>query len=153
MYKDIELKVNDTTIIASNTSSIDVDYLAEGFTKPERFVGMHFFSPVNRMPLVEIIPSKFTSKQTIATTVNLVKKIKKVPIVVKNCPGFLVNRIFLPYINEAIYCLLDGASIDQVDRVLEDFGMPMGPLALGDNVGLDVGIKVLCVLKNLTLKE
>ena len=147
LYENLESQLNSTSIIASNTSSLDIDLLSDNLKFPERFIGMHFFSPVNRMPLVEIIPSKKTSEQTIATTVELVKKIKKVPIVVKNCPGFLVNRVFLPYINEAIYCLLDGAKIEQVDRVFEMFGMPMGPLALADNVGLDVGIKVLCVLE------
>ncbi len=147
LYKDLESKVDKSTIIASNTSSIDIDALSKSFKVPERFIGMHFFSPVNRMPLVEIIPSKLTSKETISTTVEMVKKMKKVPIVVNNCPGFLVNRIFLPYVNEAIFCLLDGASISQIDRVFEKFGMPMGPLALADNVGLDVGIKVLCVLE------
>ncbi|MAQ63980.1 MAG: hypothetical protein CL503_01615 [Actinobacteria bacterium] len=148
VYSELESLVKPTTIIASNTSSLSIDELAENLDKPERFIGMHFFSPVNRMPLVEIIPSKHTSNETLATTLAIVKKMNKTAVVVKNCPGFLVNRIFLPYVNEAMYCLLDNASIPRVDTVLENFGMPLGPLSLADQVGLDIGVSVLEVLHN-----
>jgi len=146
VYSELEAIVKPTTIIASNTSSLSIDELSEHLKNPERFIGMHFFSPVNKMPLVEIIPSKKTSLETLATTLAMVKKMKKTAVVVKNCPGFLVNRIFLPYVNEAMYCLLDNASVPRVDSVLETFGMPLGPLSLADQVGLDIGVSVLEVL-------
>ena len=146
VYDELESMLSDQAIIASNTSSISINELSETLKHPERFIGMHFFSPVNRMPLVEIIPSKHTSLETLATTLDIAKKMKKTPIVVKDCPGFLVNRIFLPYVNEAMYCLLDNVSIPRVDKVLESFGMPLGPLSLADQVGLDIGISVLEVL-------
>ncbi|MBH38183.1 hypothetical protein CL658_04035 [bacterium] len=148
VYAELESILQPNAIIASNTSSISINELSENLAKPERFIGMHFFSPVNRMPLVEVIPSKKTSIETLATTLDVAKKMKKTAIVVKDCPGFLVNRIFLPYVNEAMYCLLDNASIPRVDMVLESFGMPLGPLLLADQVGLDIGISVLEVLHN-----
>lgn len=147
VYKELEKQLPADAILATNTSSLDVDALSADLAHPERFIGMHFFSPVNRMPLVEIIPTKYTSEPTLATVISLVKTLKKTPIVVKNCPGFLVNRIFLPYINEAIHCVIDGVKIKRLDTVLQSFGMPLGPLALADNVGLDVGVNVLNVLE------
>jgi len=147
VYADLEKTVSKDCIIASNTSSLSVDDLSTSLEYPERFIGMHFFSPVNRMPLVEVIPSVRTNKETIATVVDLAKKMKKVPIVVKNCPGFLVNRIFLPYVNEAMNLVLDGAAVEDIDQAFLKFGMPIGPLALADEVGLDVGLKVLAVLE------
>lgn len=146
-FQELEKKISETTIIASNTSSLCINSMASSLQHPERFIGMHFFSPVNRMPLVEVIPGKHTSDQTVATIVALCKQLKKTPIVVKNCPGFLINRILLPYVNEAAYLLQDGASITDIDRIMTAFGMPLGPLALADEVGLDVGIKVSTVLE------
>ncbi|NBV84408.1 fatty-acid oxidation protein subunit alpha, partial [bacterium] len=134
--------------LATNTSSLSVTEMASAISRPERFVGMHFFSPVNRMPLVEVIPGEKTSPETIATIVQLAKILKKTPIVVKNCPGFLVNRILIPYVNEAVRLLEDGAEIADIDRIMEGFGMPMGPLALADEVGLDVGYKVAKILED-----
>ncbi|RAP31557.1 fatty-acid oxidation protein subunit alpha [Candidatus Marinamargulisbacteria bacterium SCGC AG-343-D04] len=147
VYKELEKVVSKECIIATNTSSLSVDELSSSLKNPKRFVGLHFFSPVNRMPLVEIIPTKKTSPETIQTMVDLVRKMKKTPVVVKNCPGFLVNRVLLPYINEAMYCVLDGAGISSVDSLARKFGMPIGPLSLADEVGLDVGLKVLEVLE------
>ena len=144
---ELETKVSDTTIIASNTSALSITEMAKVMKKPERFVGMHFFSPVNRMPLVEVIRGEQTSDETVATIVKLSQTLKKTPIVVKNCPGFLVNRILIPYVIEAVYCLQDGGRISQIDRLLEDFGLPIGPLALADEVGLDVGYKVAKILE------
>jgi 3-hydroxyacyl-CoA dehydrogenase/enoyl-CoA hydratase/3-hydroxybutyryl-CoA epimerase len=103
---------------------------------------MHFFNPVNRMPLVEVIRGEKTSDATIATVVKLTKKLGKTPVVVKDVAGFLVNRILLPYMNEAAYLLQEGAEIAKVDHIIEDFGMPMGPFILADVVGIDVGCKV-----------
>lgn len=147
VFQALESEVRPDTIIATNTSSLSVTEMATVLTRPENFVGMHFFSPVNRMPLVEVIPGEKTSDQTIVSIVELSKRLRKTPIVVKNCPGFLVNRILIPYVNEAVACLQDGAKVKEIDALLEAFGMPIGPLALADEVGLDVGYKVAKVLE------
>jgi 3-hydroxyacyl-CoA dehydrogenase/enoyl-CoA hydratase/3-hydroxybutyryl-CoA epimerase len=147
LYAQLETVVDDKAIIASNTSSLSISMLSEKMAHPERFVGMHFFNPVAKMPLVEIIPGKKSSDKTIATVVELAKEAGKTPIVVGDCAGFLVNRILLPYINEAIRIFEEGADFEHIDRVVLDFGMPMGPFALADEVGLDVGYKVAKVLE------
>ena len=139
---DAETKVKDSAIIVSNTSSLSISEMARALQKPERFAGMHFFNPVNRMPLVEVIRGEKTSDETIAVVVKLTKKLGKTPIVVKDVAGFLVNRILLPYMNEASYLLQEGADVLRVDALIEKFGMPMGPFILADIVGIDVGCKV-----------
>lgn len=139
---ELEHKVSKDTIIASNTSSLSIDDMAHCIKDPERFVGMHFFNPVNKMPLVEVIRGHKTSDKTVASVVALAKKLKKTPIVVKDVSGFLVNRILLPFMNEAAYLLQDGAELQKIDEVIEKFGMPMGPFTLADVVGIDVGVKV-----------
>jgi 3-hydroxyacyl-CoA dehydrogenase/enoyl-CoA hydratase/3-hydroxybutyryl-CoA epimerase len=139
---EIEKNVSDDCLIVSNTSSLSISQMAKGLKKPERFAGMHFFNPVNKMPLVEVIRGEKTSDETIANIVNLAKKLNKTPIVVSDSAGFLVNRILLPYMNEAVNLIVEGASITQVDEVIEKFGMPMGPFILADIVGIDVGYKV-----------
>jgi len=146
LFIELERQVTNSTIIASNTSSLSIDEMASGLQHPERFIGMHFFSPVNRMPLVEIIAGKKTSPETIATTVELAKKLKKTPIVVQNSPGFLVNRILIPYVMEAIRLHQEGIDAESLDKLAERFGMPVGPLTLADEVGLDVGYKVAHIL-------
>jgi 3-hydroxyacyl-CoA dehydrogenase/enoyl-CoA hydratase/3-hydroxybutyryl-CoA epimerase len=147
VLSDIEKQVSNQAIIATNTSSLSVTEMATTLTHPERFLGIHFFSPVHRMPLVEIIPSDKTSPQVIADACALVLKNKKYPIVVKDCPGFLINRLLLPYVNEAIHMMLQGFPVVEIDRIATDFGMPMGPLALADEVGLDIGLHVLQTLE------
>ena len=147
ILQELEGEIDKKTIIASNTSSLDIDQMAQILTHPERFIGMHFFNPVNRMPLVEVIKGEKTSDQTIATIVQLSKKIGKTPIVVKNKSGFLVNRILIPYINEAAKMVTSIDDIKIIDKALEDFGMPMGPFILADNVGIDVGYKVAKILE------
>lgn len=147
VFAELESVVKEDTILATNTSALSVTEMASDLAHPDRFVGMHFFSPVNRMPLVEVIPGEKTSPSTIASTVALAKALKKTPIVVQDCPGFLVNRILLPYVNEAVLCLQDGADIERIDKIASDFGMPLGPLALADEVGLDVGYKVSKILE------
>ncbi len=139
---DTEGSVGEDTIIASNTSSISITDMATALKSPERFIGMHFFNPVNRMPLVEVIPGNATSEETIVHTVNLAKQMGKVPVVVKDSPGFLVNRILLPYMNEAAYLMSEGVKPERIDKVIRAFGMPMGPLELFDEVGIDVAYKV-----------
>lgn len=139
---EAETQVSANAIIASNTSSLSISEMAHALQNPERFAGMHFFNPVNRMPLVEVIRGEKTSDHTIAAIVKLSKKLGKTPIVVKDVAGFLVNRILLPYMNEAAYLLQEGAEIKRVDSLIERFGMPMGPFILADVVGIDVGVKV-----------
>jgi 3-hydroxyacyl-CoA dehydrogenase/enoyl-CoA hydratase/3-hydroxybutyryl-CoA epimerase len=125
-------------LLATNTSSLSVDAMAEALAHPERFCGMHFFNPVHRMPLVEVVRGSRSSTETIATVYALALRLGKVPVVVGDGPGFLVNRILGPYLNEAGYLLGDGATIQEVDSVAKAFGMPMGPLRLIDEVGIDV---------------
>jgi 3-hydroxyacyl-CoA dehydrogenase/enoyl-CoA hydratase/3-hydroxybutyryl-CoA epimerase len=135
-------------IIATNTSSLSVTEMSKGHPRPEFFAGMHFFNPVHKMPLVEVIRGEKTSDQTIATIYELSKKMGKMPVVVKDGPGFLVNRLLLPYMAEAAFLLQEGMSIEVVDKAyVKEFGMPMGPFALMDEVGLDVCIKVLKIFK------
>lgn len=125
---------------ASNTSTISITRLAVHWPAPERFAGMHFFSPVDRMQLVEVIRGEKTSDETTATLVALAKRIGKTPIVVKDCPGFLVNRVLLPYMAEALVLLEEGIDMDRIDRIAVNWGMPVGPITLYDMVGLDTGL-------------
>ncbi|MBU3847172.1 MAG: fatty acid oxidation complex subunit alpha FadB [Candidatus Acinetobacter avistercoris] len=140
VLKDTESKVRDNTIIASNTSTISITRLAKALQRPENFVGMHFFNPVHMMPLVEVIRGEKTSDEAIATTVVLAQKMGKTPIVVNDCPGFLVNRVLFPYFGAFDLLLKDGADFQQVDKVMERFGWPMGPAYLMDVVGIDTGV-------------
>lgn len=131
-------------VIATNTSSLSVTEMAEAHPRPEYFAGMHFFNPVDKMPLVEVIRGPKSSDETIATVFELSKKMGKMPVVVKDGPGFLVNRLLIPYLNEATFLFQEGMDIKTLDDYyVKHFGMPMGPLALMDEVGLDVGIKVV----------
>ncbi|NQY75001.1 MAG: enoyl-CoA hydratase/isomerase family protein, partial [Candidatus Margulisbacteria bacterium] len=148
VFKELESHVSKDTVLASNTSSLSITEMASGLTHPERFIGMHFFSPVNRMPLVEVIPGKKTNEETIASTVAWAKSLKKTPIVVQNCPGFLVNRILNPYINEAVLLVQEGVSMVKIDSIAVQFGMPLGPLTLADEVGLDIGFEVAKILES-----
>lgn len=147
VYKNLEEVLKEDAIIASNTSSISMELLSKELKHPERFVGIHFFNPVERMPLVEIIPSSKTSLETIARTYSFMLKAGKTPIIVGDCSGFLVNRILIPYINEAIYIFEEGGEISKIDAALTNFGMPMGPLTLVDEVGIDIGYKVSKILE------
>ncbi len=143
---EVEDAAREDTIIASNTSSISIETLAEDLKRPENFLGMHFFNPVHRMPLVEVIYGEKTSKEAIATIVNYASRMGKTPIVVKNCPGFLVNRILFPYMGCSLQLLSDGADFAVVDKVMEKFGWPMGPAYLQDVVGIDTSHHVGDVL-------
>lgn len=140
-------------IIATNTSSLSVTEMSKGHPNPENFVGMHFFNPVHKMPLVEVIRGDKTSDVAVATIFDLSKKMGKLPVVVKDGPGFLVNRLLLPWLIEAAWLLEDGMSVEHVDRLLKKkFGMPMGPYTLLDEIGIDVGVKVAKIF-NETLGE
>ncbi|HBW84033.1 MAG TPA: fatty acid oxidation complex subunit alpha FadB [Gammaproteobacteria bacterium] len=139
VLQELERLVCGDTIIATNTSTISVDELSNVLERPENFCGMHFFNPVPIMPLVEVIRGKASSVETIATTVAYAKKLGKTPIVVNNCPGFLVNRVLFPYFGAFAQLIHDGADFRQIDQAMERFGWPMGPAYLMDVVGIDTG--------------
>ncbi len=141
VLKDWEEVVPRDEIFASNTSTLPIREIAAGAVAADRVAGMHFFNPVHRMPLVEVIRGERTSDETVATIFELAKRLGKTPVVVKDSPGFLVNRILAPYLSEAVRLLQEGCRIEDVDRVMTDFGMPVGPIALLDDVGLDVAVK------------
>jgi 3-hydroxyacyl-CoA dehydrogenase/enoyl-CoA hydratase/3-hydroxybutyryl-CoA epimerase len=147
VFAEVSGVLPSDAILASNTSSLSVTEMARASKDPSRVIGFHFFNPVHRMPLIEIITTEFTSQQTLVSTLEFAKKLGKTPVIVKDAPGFLVNRILLGYINEAGRILDEGGSIKEIDRFATDFGMPMGPFTLSDEVGLDVGVKVLHVLE------
>ncbi|MCW8349069.1 fatty acid oxidation complex subunit alpha FadB [Vibrio sp. ZSDZ65] len=135
---EVEKLVSDNTVIASNTSTIPIDVLAKSLSRPENFCGMHFFNPVHRMPLVEIIRGEQTSEETINRVVAYAAKMGKSPIVVNDCPGFFVNRVLFPYFGGFSQLVQDGADFIQIDKVMErKFGWPMGPAYLLDVVGID----------------
>jgi 3-hydroxyacyl-CoA dehydrogenase / enoyl-CoA hydratase / 3-hydroxybutyryl-CoA epimerase len=141
VLREWEQAVGDDAIFASNTSTLPITLIAAGAEHPKRVAGMHFFNPVNRMPLVEVIRGEKSSDETVATIFDLARKMGKTPVVVRDAPGFLVNRILAPYLSEAVRLLEEGCRIDQVDSVMTAFGMPVGPLALLDDVGIDVAAK------------
>ncbi|HEX4439258.1 MAG TPA: 3-hydroxyacyl-CoA dehydrogenase NAD-binding domain-containing protein [Thermoanaerobaculia bacterium] len=141
-----ETVVPPEAIFASNTSTLPISEIAIGASVPGRVVGMHFFNPVHRMPLVEVIRGERTTDDTVATIFALAKALGKTPVVVKDAPGFLVNRILAPYLSEAVRLLQDGCRIEDVDAAMTSWGMPVGPLALLDDVGLDVAVKAAEVL-------
>ena len=147
MVADIEIHCKESTIFASNTSSLPIGKIAEKALRPENVIGLHYFSPVDKMPLVEIIPNEKTSDQTISTTVAFAKQQGKTPIVVKDKAGFYVNRILAPYMNEAAILLLEGCSIEALDKAMVKFGFPIGPMQLLDEVGIDVGAKIGPILQ------
>lgn len=138
---DLEATVGEKAIIATNTSTIPITDIAAGAHHPDRVLGMHFFSPVDRMPLLEVIPGAATSPDAIATAVQFGRRMGKTVIVVADRPGFWVNRILSPYLNEAGHLLMEGTPIEAIDRTMTRFGFPVGPIALLDEVGLDVAAK------------
>jgi len=144
----IEPRIDARAVVASNTSSLPIGEIAAQALHPERVVGLHFFNPVHRMPLVEIIAGSFSSPESIATAHAFALRLGKTPVVVKDGPGFLVNRILTFYLNEALRLLAEGARIDVLDRAMTRFGMPMGPFALMDQVGLDTARHVAVVLQD-----
>jgi 3-hydroxyacyl-CoA dehydrogenase / enoyl-CoA hydratase / 3-hydroxybutyryl-CoA epimerase / enoyl-CoA isomerase len=139
-YRELRDILGEDAILASNTSTISITRMGQAWKKPENFAGMHFFNPVDRMQLVEVIRGEKTSDTTVATLVALARKIGKTPIVVRDCPGFLVNRILFPYINESLILLEEGADPRAIDKAATAFGMPMGPITLNDLVGLDTAL-------------
>ncbi len=146
VLNELEEVTRGGSLFASNTSSLRIDAIAEGCRYPQNVLGMHFFNPVDRMPLVEVIRGSATSDEAVATVVELSRKLKKTPVVVKDGPGFLVNRILMATMNEALFLLKEGSPIETVDRAMKRFGMPMGPFELLDQVGIDVAQKVSVIL-------
>ena len=148
MVSDVEQNAKPTTIFATNTSSLPIKQIAEKAARPENVVGLHYFSPVEKMPLVEVIPHEGTSAETVATVVEFARKQGKTPIVVKDCAGFYVNRILAPYMNEAAQVLMANEPIESLDKALLNFGFPVGPITLLDEVGVDIGAKIIPILVN-----
>jgi len=147
VFKELSEAVSARTILATNTSALSVTAMAEETNDPSRVIGFHFFNPVHRMPLVEVITTPHTSKKVIVTTLHFVRSLGKTPVLVKDSHGFLVNRILLGYINEAGRIFEECSQLERIDKLVTRFGLPMGPFALSDEVGLDVGVKVLRILE------
>jgi len=139
---EVEREVREGTVLATNTSSLRVDDLATALARPEDFGGLHFFNPVEKMPLVEVVRGARTSDEALATLHRLALDLGKTPVVVRDGPGFWVNRLLMPYLNEAVHLYAEGVPIAALDGALEEFGLPMGPLALLDEIGLDIAAKV-----------
>ena len=146
VFKELENNIREDAIVVTNTSSLQVNDMAVAFRNPQRFVGMHFFNPVHMMPLVEVIRGKDSTDEAVATTFQLAKALGKTPVVVSDGPGFLVNRLLVPYMVEAVSLLEEGHGIQKIDKVMLNFGMPMGPIELFDEVGIDVAFKVAKIL-------
>ncbi len=147
LFQELETACPEGTIFASNTSSLPISAIASATKKPEKVIGMHFFNPAPVMKLVEVIPGLGTGQETIDDVVLFSESLRKIPIRVQECAGFLVNRLLMPYLNEAAIALQEGAETAKgIDAALVDFGMPVGPLALFDMVGIDVSVKVADIL-------
>lgn len=147
VLREVEAVLPPNGVFASNTSTIPITRIAEAAHAPERVIGMHFFSPVAKMPLLEVIPGARTDPQTVSTAVAFGRRMGKTVIVVKDSPGFWVNRILAPYANEVGHLLAEGAAIEEIDSLAVRFGFPVGPVTLLDEVGLDVAVKVAGVMQ------
>jgi 3-hydroxyacyl-CoA dehydrogenase/enoyl-CoA hydratase/3-hydroxybutyryl-CoA epimerase len=146
LYAELEPKLKPNAILATNTSSIKIETLSEGLKDPSRLVGIHFFNPVAQLQLVEIVRAAGTQPQAVQNALQFTRKLDKLPLPCKSAPGFVVNRILTPYVNEALFALESGIPAAVIDRAGKAFGMPMGPIELTDVVGLDVSLHVGRVL-------
>ena len=147
IFKDLDGATSESAILASNTSSLSISALGGVTKRPHKVVGMHFFYPAHIMKLVEVIPGLETSDETVNDILGFAESLRKLPIRVNECPGFLVNRILMPYLNEAAFCAQEGAATPkQIDEAMTAFGFPMGPFALVDNLGFDVCREVVNIL-------
>ena len=147
VLREFEQAAGATAIFASNTSSLSITALAAASKRPERVAGMHFFNPVEKMPLVEVVRGEQTSPETVAAVATLSRRLGKLPVVVNDGPGFLVNRILMPYLGEALRMLEEGSRIEEIDHALLAFGMPMGVFILLDEIGIDIASKVSGILR------
>jgi len=150
IFKMLDETINSNAILASNTSTISITEIAAATNRPEKVICMHFMNPVPVMKLVEIIKGLTTNDDTYETIINLTNDLKKIPVTANDFPGFIANRILLPFINEACYTLMEGiGTVDGIDKVaMLGFAHPMGPLALGDLIGLDTCLAIMEVLHN-----
>jgi len=146
VFGELEVRMRPDAVLATNTSSLSVDELAAGLKWPQRFVGLHFFNPVHRMPLVEVVRGAKTSPAALATVVTLARRLGRTPVVVNDGPGFVVNRVLMPCLREALHLAEDGYRVVDVDAAMRAFGMPMGPFQVMDEVGLDVVAAVAAIL-------
>src|SRR5690606_5336399 len=146
LYRDLEPKLRPDAIIATNTSSIRLEDMADALERPGRFVGLHFFNPVPSLPLVEVIRGEHTDEETMQRALAFVTQIGKVPLPCRSAPGFVVNRVLMPYMLEALDAHEDGHAFETIDAAAKAFGMPMGPIELADRVGLDVALHVARIL-------
>ncbi len=139
VFQDLDAVVGEGTILATNTSALSISEMGAATKRPEKFVGMHFFYPASVMKLVEVIPGLATSQETVDDVISFSESLRKIPVRVNECAGFLVNRLLMPYLNEAAYCLQEGsASREDIDKIVRDFGLPMGPFTLVDQLGIDI---------------
>ena len=147
VFKELEAVLPESAILATNTSALSISAIGSAVKRPEKLVGLHFFNPAHVMKLVEVIPGLGTSTETVDDTVAFAESLRKIPVRVQECAGFLVNRLLLPYLNEAALALQDGAaSMKEIDQALTSAGMPMGPFTLLDMIGIDVSQKVAHIL-------
>jgi len=147
LFRNLDAACSPGAILASNTSALSISALGAATRRPGKVLGLHFFNPAYAMPLVEVIPGLATDSQTVDNVVGFAESIRKAPIVVKECAGFLVNRLLMPYLNEAILSLQEGAaSLKQIDQDMTAFGMPVGPFTLIDTLGLDICCEVARIL-------
>jgi 3-hydroxyacyl-CoA dehydrogenase/enoyl-CoA hydratase/3-hydroxybutyryl-CoA epimerase len=149
LFADLEPRLPSAALIATNTSSIRLETLADALQQPGRFVGLHFFNPVASLPLVEVIRGEQTSEQTMLAAMSFVTRIGKLPLPCRSSPGFVVNRLLTPYMLEALHAHADGHSLESIDAAAKAFGMPMGPVELADRVGLDVALHVAEILSGV----
>jgi 3-hydroxyacyl-CoA dehydrogenase/enoyl-CoA hydratase/3-hydroxybutyryl-CoA epimerase len=149
VFRDLERHLRPEAILATNTSSLLVSHMQEGLANPSRLAGLHFFNPVHKMPLVEVVRTSLTSPAVVNVLTQWAASLGKIPVVVGDSPGFIVNRILVPYLNEAGILVAEGMPVESIDRVMRRFGMPMGPLELLDQVGLDIAAHVAGAIKEL----
>lgn len=142
VFRELEARARPDAILASNTSSLLVGRLEQGLQRPGRVAGLHFFNPVHKMLLVEVVRAPATEPAVVAALCRWAASLGKVPVVVKDSPGFAVNRVLMPYLNEALVLAAEGVGIEPIDRVMRRFGMPLGPFELLDQVGLDVAAHI-----------
>ncbi len=143
VYAQLDAALPESAILASNTSALSISEMAAATTRPGKVIGLHFFNPAYAMKLVEVIPGLDTSDETIDDATSFVESLRKIAVRVKECPGFLVNRLLMPYLNEAAMCVQEGAaSPRQIDDALVALGMPVGPFTLADMLGIDISLKV-----------
>ena len=147
LFSGLEKTLDRECIITTNTSCLPIEELAGSLRHADRFIGTHFFNPAYKMKLVEVVPGSFTSKSTLKAVVCFLQDMGRIPVIVKDSPGFLVNRILLPYLNEAVFMLEEGIAAGKIDSAMLDFGMPVGPLQLLKDIGLDVACKAGKILE------